>query len=235
MNGQPKPAFYAAVGLVVVGLIVFAIYRSDIFAPAPQKQGGEPIDPKQLGGAIGTTAEHPDAGPALMAKEYKFRPREERLPEPAGVGAYTPLDKNDNTVRFALNVWAGWGPIILANNGFEAGRVWKASNGKGFKRELVVIDNPVAMRDAYATGKVHIGWCTLDMLPLFMGGFVDESGKPKDGRVMPRIFQQIDWSNGGDGIVVRESIKTVADLRGKKLVLAQNSPSHYFALNMLVS
>jgi hypothetical protein len=34
---------------------------------------------------------------------------------------------------------------------------------------------------------------------------------------------------------VRESIKTVSDLRGKKLVLAQNSPSHYFALNMLVS
>jgi NitT/TauT family transport system substrate-binding protein len=52
---------------------------------------------------------------------------------------------------------------------------------------------------------------------------------------MPRIFQQVDWSNGGDGIVVRESIKTVADLRGKKLVFAQNSPSHYFALNMLVS
>ena len=35
--------------------------------------------------------------------------------------------------------------------------------------------------------------------------------------------------------MVRENIKTVADLRGKKLVLAQNSPSHYFALNMLVS
>jgi len=44
----------------------------------------------------------------------------------------------------------------------------------------------------------------------------------------------VDWSNGGDGIVVRENIKTVTDLRGKKLVLAQNSPSHYFALNMLV-
>ncbi len=52
---------------------------------------------------------------------------------------------------------------------------------------------------------------------------------------MPRIYQQVDFSNGGDGIVVRENIKTVADLRGKKLVLAQNSPSHYFALNMLVS
>jgi len=38
-----------------------------------------------------------------------------------------------------------------------------------------------------------------------------------------------------DGIVARESIKTVGDLRGKKVVLAQNSPSHYFLLNMLVS
>jgi NitT/TauT family transport system substrate-binding protein len=91
------------------------------------------------------------------------------------------------------------------------------------------------MRDAYAAGEVHIGWATLDMVPLFMEGFVDSSGKPRDSRIMPRIYQQIDWSNGGDGIVVRENIKTVADLRGKKLALAQNSPSHYFALNMLVS
>src|SRR5687767_3268974 len=62
-----------------------------------------------------------------------------------------------------------------------------------------------------------------------------KSGRPKDSKIMPRIFQQVDWSNGGDGIVVRQNIGTVADLRGKKLVLAQNSPSHYFALNMLVA
>ena len=99
----------------------------------------------------------------------------------------------------------------------------------------MLIDDPVAMRDAYAAGEVHIGWATLDMVPLFMEGFVDRTGKPSDSRVMPRIYQQIDWSNGGDGIVVRENIKTVADLRGKKIVLAQNSPSHYFALNMLVA
>jgi NitT/TauT family transport system substrate-binding protein len=45
----------------------------------------------------------------------------------------------------------------------------------------------------------------------------------------------VDWSNGGDGIVVRDRIRTVADLRGEKMVLAESSPSHYFALNMLVS
>jgi NitT/TauT family transport system substrate-binding protein len=68
-----------------------------------------------------------------------------------------------------------------------------------------------------------------------MEGFVDSSGNPKDSRVMPRIFQQVDWSNGGDGIVVRKDIKSVADLRGKTIVLAQNSPSQYFVLNMLVA
>jgi NitT/TauT family transport system substrate-binding protein len=52
---------------------------------------------------------------------------------------------------------------------------------------------------------------------------------------MPRVYQQVDWSNGGDGIVVRENIRSVADLRGKTIVLAQNSPSHFFALNALIA
>jgi NitT/TauT family transport system substrate-binding protein len=67
------------------------------------------------------------------------------------------------------------------------------------------------------------------MLPLLLESL------QKDSRVMPRIFQQIDWSNGGDGIVVRNNIKTASDLRGKTVVLAQNSPSHFFALNTLIN
>jgi NitT/TauT family transport system substrate-binding protein len=126
-------------------------------------------------------------------------------------------------------VWAGWSPIIYANDGFKAGKVWKAPGGKDFKVELVLIDDPVAMRDAYAAGTLHVGWATLDMIPLFLEGL------RKDTRVMPRVYQQVDWSNGGDGIVVRENIKTMADLRGKTVVLAQNSPSHYFVLNALIN
>jgi len=67
------------------------------------------------------------------------------------------------------------------------------------------------------------------MVPLFLEGL------RKDSRVMPRIYQQVDWSNGGDGIVVRDAIKTMADLRGKTVVLAQNSPSHFFVLNALIN
>ncbi|MGA9923579.1 MAG: hypothetical protein WBQ29_09255, partial [Isosphaeraceae bacterium] len=237
--GQPKPTFYVALALVVLGLIGFAVYRSDIVAPKPALPqggggaGGQPqgrLEPKDLGPE--QAAESTDSTSPTTVKEYNFKPAE-KLPPVKGVAAYKPL--KDNTVRFALNVWAGWAPIVLANNGFQAGQEWKTADGKPFKVDLVLIDNPVQMRDAYAAGEVHIGWATLDMVPLFLESFVDPQGNPRDSRIMPRIYQQVDFSNGGDGVVVRENIKTVADLRGKKLVLAQNSPSHYFALNMLVS
>ena len=227
MAGQPKLPFYLALVVVVGGLIWFAVSKSDLLAPKGGPDGGAPGDAIKA-----PDVEAPDAASVTTVKEYTFTPAQ-RLPEVKGTAAYKPLV--DGTVRFALNVWAGWGPIIFANDGFKAGKAWKTPDGKDFKVELVLIDNPVAMRDAYASGDIHIGWATLDMVPLFLEGFVDATGKPRDSRVMPRIYQQVDWSNGGDGIVVREGIKTVSDLRGKKLVLAQNSPSHYFALNMLVS
>lgn len=234
MAGQPKPAFYGAVFFVAIALVAFAGYqaRHIIF---PQNKPVDPnvkIDPKQLGGGDGHVAEAPDDASVTTVKEYTFKPSE-RLPPVKGTAAYKPMQ--DNTVKFALNVWAGWAPIIIANDGFKAGKVWKTPDGKEFKVELVLIDNPVEMRDNYAAGDVHIGWATLDMLPLFVDSFVDASGNPRDSRIMPRVFQQVDWSNGGDGIVARENIKTVADLRGKKIALAENSPSHYFLLNMLVN
>ena len=99
-------------------------------------------------------------------KEYSFKPAE-KLPAVKGVSNYQDLGA-DKTVRFALNVWAGWGPIILANNGFKPGKIWKTPDGEEFKVELVLVDDPVQMLDSYASGNVHVGWATLDMLPLFL-------------------------------------------------------------------
>jgi ABC-type nitrate/sulfonate/bicarbonate transport system substrate-binding protein len=230
MAGKPTPVFYAAVCVVVLGLVAFALYQArDVIAPGgddkPVAQGND-LNLDDLGGA-----EAPDEVGVTTVKEYAFKPSE-RLPAVKGTAAYKEME--DNTVRFALNVWAGWAPIIQANGGFKADKIWKTPSGEEFKVELVLIDDPVAMRDAYTSGEVHIGWATLDMMPLLMEGFVKRNGEPIDSRVMPRIFQQVDWSNGGDGIVARGGIKTIGDLRGKKIVLAENSPSQYFVLNMLV-
>ncbi len=242
MAGKPTPAFYLALVAVIAGLIGFALYNADVIFPDnDEAKEVEEIDPTKLnsgatgsgGGSGGTvTAEAQDSAGITTVKEYEYLPGD-RLPEVKGTAGFEKLE--DNTVKFAINIWAGWAPIILANDGLAAGKVWKTAEGEEFKVDLQLIDDPVAMRDVYAAGKVHVGWATLDMVPLFMEGFVDRNGNPRDSRVMPRIFQQVDWSNGGDGIVVRDNIKTVKDLKGKKIALAKNSPSEYFALNMLVA
>src|SRR5438876_3790012 len=200
MAGQPKPGFYIAVGVVVVALVGLAIINWRNIAPtAPKKEEASKIDVKELESKV----EAPSTTGVTTVKEYNFKSFE-RLPDVKGVSAYKKM--TDDTVRFAINVWAGWGPINYANDGFKAAKAWKTPEGKEFKVELVLIDDPIKMRDAYTAGDIHIGWGTLDMVPLFLQTFVDKSGKPNDTRIMPRIFQQIDWSNGGDGLVVRENI-----------------------------
>src|SRR5436190_4156447 len=221
-NGQPRPAFYVAVLLVVLGLVGLALWRYGAIGPKSQTGQFSADELKQMKGG----AEAADSSGITTVKEYNFVAAS-RLPEVKGISNYKPMA--DRTVRFGINVWAGWSPIILANNGFKPGKLWHTPAGKDFKVELVLIDDPVAMRDAYAAGNLHVGWGTLDMIPLFLEGL------RKDSRVMPRVYQQVDWSNGGDGIVVRENIKTMADLRGKTVVLAQNSPSQFFILNALIN
>jgi NitT/TauT family transport system substrate-binding protein len=224
MNGKPKPAFFAVM-LLVVGVLLYVGFSRYTGRNLLGGSDSTKISADELAKMKGGP-EAPDATGITTVKEYAYVPGT-KLPDVKGAAAYAPL--TDNTVRMALNVWAGWAPVILANNGFRPGKVWKAPNGKTFKLELVLIDDPIAMRDAYASGKVHIGWATLDMIPLFVEQL------RKDSRTMPRVYQQVDWSNGGDGIVCRNTVKSVSDMRGKTVVLAQNSPSHFFLLNTLIS
>jgi NitT/TauT family transport system substrate-binding protein len=231
MNGQPKPAFYFVVLLVVLALLGYAYSRfvgsgKEVVAPTvstpSSSSGSQPAPPS------GDGPEAPDTqSVATTVKEYNYVPST-RLPEIKGTSDYKALG-DPITIRMALNVWAGWAPIVYANGGHQPNKEWKTADGKSFRVELVLLDDPVAMRDAFAIGDVHTGWSTVDMLPLLVQGL------RKDSRTMPRIFQQIDWSNGGDGIVVRNNIQTASDLIGKKVVLAQNSPSHYFLINTLVN
>jgi NitT/TauT family transport system substrate-binding protein len=161
------------------------------------------------------------------AKEYKYVPQK-RLPPVKGVSNYK-WDNANKVVEFPINMWIGWLPIVAANHGFKANDESVFAKKYGFKVNLRLIDEPVAARDAFAAGQSHILWGTLDMMVLFAPELM------KDSRTAPRIYQQIDWSSGGDGIVVRSSIHSVGELRGKTVVYAQNSPSQYFINNLLLN
>jgi ABC-type nitrate/sulfonate/bicarbonate transport system substrate-binding protein len=145
-----------------------------------------------------------------------------------GVSAYK-WDAKEKVVNFPINVWIGWLPIVAANGGFSPSADSIFAKKYGFKVNLKLIDDPVVARDAFAAGESHVLWGTLDMMVLFAPDLM------KDSRSAPRIFQQVDWSSGGDGIIVRGNIASVADLKGKTVVYAQNSPSQYFINNLLLN
>ena len=224
--GKPKPAFYLAVAVVIAALLGVAMWRCS--GKESEDTGGSAkpkdyVDPD----IVKKPVEDPAGAGVTTVQEYAFEPAKTLDPVP-GSADYKSLG-GKRVVRMAINVWAGWAPIIYANGGKGPGKVWKDAAGKDFQLELVLIDDPVNMGNTFAAGDVHLGWATVDMLPLIVQRL------NRDPRTMPRIFQQIDWSNGGDGIVARGDIKEVRDLRGKTVVLAQNSPSHYFLLNMLLN
>lgn len=208
--------------IVLAGIAAF-YFRGTLF---PGGQGQGDIDLDKFQNQVGKY-EAPDAAGITTVAEYTYVPAE-KLPPVKGVSNYS-WDENDKVVQFPINVWIGWLPIVAANHGFKPNEESIFYQDYGFKVNLKLIDDPVVARDAFAAGESHILWGTLDMMVLFAGELM------KDSRTAPRIFQQVDWSNGGDGIVVRGNINSAKDLKGKTVVYAQNSPSQYFINNLLLN
>jgi NitT/TauT family transport system substrate-binding protein len=222
-NESVGPTKLGKIAILVFILVLLAgavYYFRDLLAPSGAKTGD--IDLAKFR----QTVEAPDTVGITTVNEYTYLPTE-KLPPVNGVSNYQWDD--DKVVEFPINVWIGWLPIVAANHGFSPNEDSIFFKEYGFKVNLKLIDDPVVARDAFASGESHVLWGTLDMMVLFAPELM------KDSRTAPRIFQQIDWSNGGDGIVVRGDIKTARDLRGKTIVYAQNSPSQYFLNNLLIN
>ncbi len=221
-NVGPTKLGKIAIFLFVLALLAGAAYYfRDLVAPSGAKTGTVDL------GKFKDEVEAADTGGVTTVSEYSYVPTE-KLPPVQGVSNYQWNDA-DPVVEFPINVWIGWLPIVAANHGFAPNEESVFFKEFGFKVNLKLIDDPVVARDAFASGESHVLWGTLDMMVLFAPELM------KDSRTAPRIFQQIDWSNGGDGIVVRGNIKTARDLRGKTVVYAQNSPSQYFLNNLLIN
>ncbi|MCC7495732.1 MAG: OmpA family protein [Fimbriimonadaceae bacterium] len=221
-SGQMTGGGKAVVTVIILGLVLGGVWllREQLF---PKAGPAGTVDPSKLGGA---TAEKVDSSGITTVQEYAYVAAE-KLPPVKGTSGYQ-WNPTERVVEFPINVWIGWLPIIAANHGAEPNTASLFYKKYGFKLRLTLIDNPVDARNAFAAGKSHLLWGTLDMMVLFAPELM------KDSRTAPRIFQQIDWSNGGDGIVARDSIAEVRDLKGKTVVFAQNSPSQYYLYNLLI-
>ncbi len=131
-------------------------------------------------------------------------------------------------IKVAIVLWGGYAGGIMANGGMLPNRESVFTKDYGVEVELLQIDDFEKSRDAFRAGGdkggVDIMWSTVDAYALEYGGL---------SKLAPKAILQYDWSRGGDAIAVDRSIKSVADLKGKRLACAEATPSHYFGLYVL--
>ena len=174
--------------------------------------------------ALAATARAGD-GPPLTADKVEWV-ASPKLPSVRARAERSEFVYKNDTIPFPINVWGGWAPIVAANGGFEPNEFGIFAQKYGFKLDVRVIEDPSEALTAFANGETPILWGTVDMMALYSSELLLG---PK-----PKVFLQVDWSNGGDGIVVRQArVKTANDLKGKTIVLCPYSPSHYYLLTVL--
>ena len=109
------------------------------------------------------------------------------------------------TLKLAHSTWVGYGPLYIARDkGFF--------KEEGVDIELVVMEDTPAKMGALMAGQIDLVASTVDEFPIYM----------TPGKSLHYILA-VDNSKGGDGIVATKDIKTIADLKGKKV--AHTSPS----------
>ncbi len=137
------------------------------------------------------------------------------------------FNTSTDIITIPLVTWGGYASLFAANNGTEPNTDSLFYKYGKFKVKLVQEENPANQLQGFANGTYGIIWSTMDMLPLIYDSL------SKDPNAVPKVIGTFDYSAGGDGIIVRGNIKTIKDLKGKKIVTSQFTPSHYFILRAL--
>jgi outer membrane protein OmpA-like peptidoglycan-associated protein len=148
----------------------------------------------------------------------------------AGSEGVTPVTlgsgKLNRPLVVAINTWAGHAPGIVFNNGLDPNATSGYRTKYGLDVKFVLIEDPAAKLAAFRKGDVDIMWNTVDNWAREASVLVENNQRAKS------IIMQ-DWSRGGDGIVSLSSIKSIEDLKGRKIACTQFTPSHFLLLYLL--
>jgi outer membrane protein OmpA-like peptidoglycan-associated protein len=92
--------------------------------------------------------------------------------------------------------------------------------------KFVLIEDPAAKLAAFRKGDVDVMWNTVD-------NWAREASILAETNQRARSILMQDWSRGGDGIVSLSSIKSIEDLKGRRVACTQFTPSHFLLLYLL--
>lgn len=137
---------------------------------------------------------------------------------------------NDADITLGVNTWTGFAPIVWMNGGsLEPNKESRLYKEYGIKLKVKILDVFDDSRNSFKSDEVNVVYCTVDALPVEMGA---QAGMAE---LEAQLFGQVDWSRGGDLIVVRKGINTVADLKGKTVAVAEGTASNTFLIKTLES
>jgi NitT/TauT family transport system substrate-binding protein len=120
-----------------------------------------------------------------------------------------------DTVKIAFSTWVGYGPLYIAA---EEGYFKK----NGVDVELIKMEDPKERFPALMADRIEMIASTVDTALLYMK-------TPTDFQYVAAI----DDSNGGDGIVAKKDITSIADLKGKKVGVNKGSVSEFYLNDLL--
>jgi NitT/TauT family transport system substrate-binding protein len=121
-----------------------------------------------------------------------------------------------DTIKFAHSTWVGYGPLYIVRE-----KVIFKKNGVDI--DLIVMEDPKERFPTLMADKIQMIASTVDTALLYLK-------KPNDFQYVVAI----DDSNGGDGIVAIKDIKTIADLKGRRVAVNEGSVSEFY-LNVLLA
>ncbi|MDP5120474.1 MAG: phosphate ABC transporter substrate-binding/OmpA family protein [Spirosomaceae bacterium] len=159
-----------------------------------------------------------------FGKNLKSQSESEGSSSGSSGGLFSSSSDSDDVIKIGVVTWGGYAGGQYFNNGFKPNADSRFKEDYGFDVEFKVLDDFEASRAAWKNGEVDLLWTTIDAFPTEADGLSDFA---------PQVVFQADWSRGGDAIVVRRGISSVADLKGKKIAVAELTPSHSFLLYLL--
>lgn len=130
--------------------------------------------------------------------------------------------KNTGVTQVPLITWGGDLATILANGNTAGTSGNSIFDQKGLRLELVRQDDFKNQVEAYMRGDTPYIRGTYGMINMAADVL------SRDPRTKPVIVYQHTWSTGGDCVVVKQGIKTTADLKGKTIALQAYGPHVYY-------
>ena len=135
--------------------------------------------------------------------------------------------RDSGTWRVPVITWGGDIVTIHANGDATTTKPGSAFGQKGLSVQLYREDVFARQVDAYRKGETAFLRGTVGMI------LSASEVLGADPRTVPVVIHQLSWSTGGDALVVGSDVRSVADLKGKRIALQAYGPHMDYLIKVL--